>query len=216
MTIRSLLAASILFSLTVANAQTTTSGGGAGSSPGMDTPVQVPAAQPTTTNVSNATGTNQISAPFRIQAPQIGDFKLKAGIKSQNTSARAYDYDDAKGARAKQKHEYYLGSVHASGWGLYGQAVTSGTIYSDSAKTTVMGGDPSVTLLHPDFYRGTSLTLAGQFRRYFGITDRSVDRGQKQWAYYLYTTYQLPRQWSIFNQNRRSLLRTVVLQAKRY
>lgn len=127
---------------------------------------------------------------------------MKAGLKSQNTSGRLYDYDstDAKATRARQKHEYYLGAVHTSGWGLYGQAVTSGTVKQDPVATDVAHGDPSVTILHPDWYRGTSLTLSGQFRRYFAVTDRSVNRGQKQWAYYLYTTYQLPKQWSIWNQ----------------
>ncbi len=202
MSIRNALIAAILLGLSTAHAQTTTTGGSEGSSPGMEEPVQVPASQPTLTKASTATGTNSISAPFKIAAPSIGDLKLKAGLKSQNTSGRVYDYDstDAKATRAKEKQEYYLGFVHSSGWGTYGQAVTSGLVKQDPNATTVSHGDPSITILHPDWYRGTSLTLSGQVRRYFAVTDRSVDRSQKQWAYYLYTTYQFAKQLSLWNQ----------------
>ncbi len=205
MSIRSVLAVcamAIPLGLTVAQAQTTSTGGSSGSSPSMEEPVQNPASQPTLTNASVATGTNSISAPFKIQAPSIGNFKMKAGIKSQNTSGHIYDYDSTAptARRAKLKYEYYLGFVHASGWGTYAQAVTSGAIKQDSNATDVAHGDPSITILHPDWYRGTSLTLSGQLRRYFPVSQFSDDRGIKQWAYYLYTTYQLPRQWSIWNQ----------------
>lgn len=187
------------FILSSAQAQTTTTGGGGGSSPTLEVPVQSPAAQPSTTT---STGTNTISAPFKINAPQIGDFKLRAGVKTTDTSGRLYDLDNTKGTRLRQKHEYFLGFVHATGWGAYAQGVTSGTTFAEanSNANTLGGGDASLTILHPDYYKGTSMTISGQFRRYLAVTDRSKDRGQKQWAYYLYTTYKLPAQWGIWNQ----------------
>ncbi len=172
-------------------------------SAGPGEPAQIPAAQ--TSPATEAQGSNSISAPFKIQAPQIGGYKMKAGIKSQNTSARAYELDNVNGRRYIQKQEYYLGFVHENGWGLYGQAVTSGPTYAGQGNRlkgsgVVGAGDPSMTILHPDWYRGSSLTLAGQLRSYFPVTDRSQDRQQHHFAYYLYTTVKLARSWTIWNQ----------------
>jgi hypothetical protein len=170
-----------------------------GSAPTLEVPAQAPAA------TTGAAATSTASAPalrqqFKINAPEFGPFRLRAGIKTTETSARAYEYNDENGRRLKQKHEYYLGAVHKSGFGAYGQAVTSGTTYAGDRGSAVAGSDPSVTILHPDFYKGTSLTLSGQFRRYFAVSDRSKNRDQKQWAYYLYTTYKMPASLVVWNQ----------------
>lgn len=186
---------SIIFSASQAQAQN------AGAGPGE--PIQTPASQ--ASPATDAAASNSISAPYKIQAPQIGNYKLKAGIKSQNTTARLYELDNQNGKRYIQKQEYYIGFVHANGWGLYGQAVTSGPTYAGIGSQlrgagVVGAGDPSVTIVHPDLYRGNSLTLGGQLRSYFPVTDRSQDRQQHQFAYYLYTTVKLARGWSIWNQ----------------
>lgn len=167
---------------------------------------QVTSAQSTTSDTASGATTAaaaQISSTesFRLQAPSFGPMKLKAGIKSTNTSGRLYDLDNESGTRFKQKHEYFLGAVHASGWGAYGQAVTSGTSYGDSSRNNLGAGDPSLTILHPDFYKSSNLTLSGQMRRYFPVTDRSVNRSQRQYAYYFYTTYKMPAQWVVWNQS---------------
>jgi len=141
-----------------------------------------------------------LSTPFKINAPTFGPYKLRAGIKTTETSARAYEYSEEKGKRYKQKHEYFVGASHTSGWGGYVQAVTSGTTYGDSKKDTLSAGDPSITILHPDYYKGSEVTVSGQFRRYFPVADRSVNRNQRQYAYYLYTTYKLPAKLTVWNQ----------------
>ena len=151
-----------------------------------------------------APASNSIKAPIKINAPEFGGFKLKAGIKSQNTTGRLNEYDTASGKRYQAKHEFYLGAVHSSGWGGFVQAVESGSIFvgakSDTSSSGLRAGDPSLTLLHPDLYRGTSLTLAGQYRSYFPNSARSRDLDQYQQAYYLYTTYKMPAMWTIWNQ----------------
>ncbi len=195
MFIRTSLLMMTLLAVTSAHAQTTTTGGGSGSSPTLEAPVQTPAAQPTATSTA---GANAISAPFKINAPTWGPYKLKVGLKSTNTTGRLYDVDAERGTRYKQKHEYYIGAVHESGWGGYAQGVASGTI--TGVNNTLTSGDASVTVLHPDLYKGTALTLSGQFRRYFAVSERSINLAQKQWAYYLYATYKLPAQLSIWNQ----------------
>lgn len=141
-----------------------------------------------------------MSQQFRINAPSFGPFKMRAGIKTTETSARAFEYSNENGRRLRQKYEYYLGAVHSSGFGAYGQAVTSGTTFAGTGKSAIVGGDPSVTILHPDFYKDASLTLSGQFRRYFAVSDRSKSRDQKQYAYYFYTTYKMPAAWTAWNQ----------------
>jgi hypothetical protein len=198
--IRTLLASTFmasLFVLSVAPAQAQNAAAGPGE------PAQIPAAQQSTATESQAS--NSLSAPFKIKAPQIGNYKMKAGIKSQNTTARIYEFDNENGKRYIQKQEYYLGFVHENGWGLYGQAVTSGPTYAGQGNGlkgagVVGAGDASATILHPDWFRGNSLTLGGQFRSYFPVTDRSQDRQQHQFAYYLYTSVKLARSWSIWNQ----------------
>jgi hypothetical protein len=184
--------------LTSAPAFAQTSGGGAG--PGE--PIQIPAAQ--TAAETSAPATNSIATPFKISAPEFGKFKLRAGLKSQNTTGRLFEYDNANGKRYQSKHEFYIGAVHTSGWGGYVQAVQSGSLYAgamaESSRSGLRAGDPSFTLLHPDWYRGTSVTLGGQYRAYFPNSARSRDLDLYQQAYYLYTTWKMPAMWTLWNQ----------------
>lgn len=168
----------------------------AAAAPGADS--QVVESQPSPATA--APSEQSISAPFKLVAPSVGNYTLKAGIKSQNTTGRMYDLNNPNGKRYNLKNEYYLGFVHSSGFGAYGQAVTSGPMAAGTGRTAVGAGDPSVTLLHPDYFRGQSLTVAGQFRAYFPVSDRSVTQNIHQFAYYLMETYKMPRMWSMFNQ----------------
>ncbi len=196
--IRTFLASALLLTLTSNLALAQSTNGGAG--PGI--PVQVPAAQPSAATAAPAS--NSIAAPFRINAPEFGKFRLRAGLKSQNTTGRLFEYDNANGRRYQSKHEMYVGAVHASGWGGYVQAVESGSLFAgaaaDTSRSGLRAGDPSFTLLHPDWFRGTSVTLGGQYRSYFPNSTRSRDLGQYQQAYYLYTTWRMPAQWTLWNQ----------------
>lgn len=186
-----------------------------GSMPSQPVPVQIPSTKSGTGSISSSdtstssssSGSSTAAAPatikqqFRINAPEFGAFRMRAGVKTTETSARAFEYNDKEGRRLRQKYEYYLGAVHKSGWGGYGQAQTSGTTFAgEKNSSAIQGGDASVTILHPDFYKGPSLSLGGQFRRYFAVTARSKGRDQKQWAYYLYTTYKMPASWVLWNQ----------------
>jgi|GEM_PF-2112958 len=194
---RMFLTTTLLLAATAAFAQSSNQGAGPSSA------VQIPAAQPSA--ATETASANSIAAPFKVNAPEFGEFKLKAGIKSQNTTGRLYEMNNPDGRRYQAKQEYYTGLVHKSGWGAYGQAVTSGPLYGGNGQNlpgagSLGAGDPSLTVLHPDWYRGTSLTLGGQYRSYFPISDRSLDRQQHQQAYYLYTTYKMPAQWTIWNQ----------------
>ena len=156
---------------------------------------------PVTSAPATATSTAQAPAQlYKIPAPAFGPYKLKAGVKSTNTSGRQFELADEKGRRMKQKHEIYAGAQHENGWGGYAQAVTSGTRMAQDSTNNLNAGDPSLTLLHPDFYKGTSLTVSGQFRQYFPITDRSRDRNQYASAYYLTTAYKVTGAWSLWNQ----------------
>ena len=141
-----------------------------------------------------------VTSEANLPASALSAYKLKAALKATNTSARLNDFDSPNGRRLKQKYEYVLGFAHASGWGLSGQAVTSGTSYGDEKKNSMGAGDPSLTLIHPTLYKSSDFQLSGQFRRYFAVTDRSKDRGQAQYAYYLYANRNLPGRWVIWNQ----------------
>ena len=153
-----------------------------------------------------ATATSTAQAPaqlYKIPSPGFGPYKLKAGIKSTNTTARQYEYDDTKGRRMKLKQEIFAGAQHENGWGGYMQAVSSGSTFAQETPKQVNGlqaADPSFTLLHPDFYKGTSATVSGQFRQYFPVSDRSRDRNNYQAAYYLTTAYKVTGAWSLWNQ----------------
>jgi hypothetical protein len=135
-----------------------------------------------------------------LAAPQIGDVFIKAGLKSTNTSGRRFEYDSTSGRRYRLKNEYYLGGELKSGWGLSVMAVTSGKSVGDGKKDAFGAGDPSVTLSHPAIYDHDGTRVWGQFRRYFAGSDYAKDRGQKQYAYYLYSFSRLSGGWTVFNQ----------------
>ena len=61
-------------------------------------------------------------------------------------------------------------------------------------------GDPSITLLHPDFYKSDSLVLFGQFRYYIPTTDRSVDQKINHFAYYFRLNAKFEGGHEIYNE----------------
>jgi hypothetical protein len=135
-----------------------------------------------------------------LAAPKIGPFTASAGVKSQNTAGRTNELAKGAGRRYKMKDEYYGGLTHTSGWGLSAMAVQAGESFGDPDKDHYASGDPSVTMAHPKLYDDGSLKITGQFRRYFANGLRSVDRHQAQYAYYMFTTYNMAHNVSVFNQ----------------
>jgi hypothetical protein len=146
--------------------------------------------------------TLKTKAPYDVVAPTFGPVTIKAAVTSQDTSGRAFDYDSPKGRRLRLKNEYSVTALHTSGWGLTGMAVTNGTQYGEDRlhSNNFNPGDPSLTVIHPTIYQDRDLKLSGQLRKYFPVTDRSVNRAQNQYAYYLYANYTLPKGLSVFNQ----------------
>lgn len=151
-----------------------------------------------TPSVSSSASTSTTVLP--MTAPRIGNFKVKAGWQSLHNSGRVYEYGDKTKRVYKLKSEYFGGLVHDSGWGMTALAVTGGTGYVDPSKDQYGAGDPSLTLIHPSYYESSSLKVGGQLRRYFAVTDRSKNRNQQQYAYYLLTRYKMASDWAIFNQ----------------
>jgi hypothetical protein len=179
-TLKVLLAAAIVASAVAANAQTSA------------------APAPTAgTAPSEAVLTTKI--PSGISAPTFGDFTLKAGLKSQNTSARVVD---TQKRTYRAKHEMYVGLNHKSGFGLQAMAVENAVQFkdADSKKDAMGAGDPSLTIIHPALYDKDGGRVWGQLRKYFPVTSRSNNRNQQQYAYYLYASQNLPQGWSTFNQ----------------
>jgi hypothetical protein len=79
-------------------------------------------------------------------------------------------------------------------------AVTTGSVYADDSRNNVGAGDPSVTLIHPVLYKDRDMTISGQFRRYFPVSDWASNRNQQQYAYYMFTTYAFGHGVNAFNQ----------------
>ena len=142
------------------------------------------------------------SSKYDIVAPKIGPVTIKAAITSQNTTGRGYEYDNSLGRRYRLKNEYSVGAVHTSGFGLSAMAVTSGKQYAEgnTAQNRMGAGDPSLTLIHPALYKDQNLSITGQLRRYFPVSDFSVNRTQQQVAYYLFANYTLPKSAAVWNQ----------------
>jgi hypothetical protein len=134
-------------------------------------------------------------------SPALGDFRFTGSIKSTNTAGRFEELDTENARRYRMKHEYAVGTLHTSGWGIMATAVTSGSISADPKSANNVGpGDPSLILSHPDYYRGDIVRVSGQIRRYFAVSDRSQNRGLEQYAYYLSTNFRLAHGWGGFSQ----------------
>lgn len=133
------------------------------------------------------------------------------GYKSYNETGRfGYRNDEVKkntkdafiGRVYKGKHEAKLGFKMDSGWGLFGQLTQYRNDYSqnpnDNSKWSV--SDPSLTMMHPDFYNDGTLKLFGSLRYYVPYTDRSKSLEVKQWAYYFDATYKISADLEVFNE----------------
>lgn len=155
---------------------------------------------PTAFAQQNQTASQTTTLSTQAPVPALGNYKILAGIKSTNDTGRGHEMADPNGRRFKTKTEYFLGGQHVSGWGLSAMAVTSGQTFGRSENNRIGAGDPSLTVLHPVLYDDGSLKISGQFRRYFPVSDRSVNRNQRQSAYYNYINYKMANGWSVFNQ----------------
>lgn len=133
-------------------------------------------------------------------SPVVGDFRFTGSLKSTNTAGRFEELDTQGGRRYRMKHEYALGSVHSSGWGIMATAVTSGATFGDPTKSNLGAGDPSLIISHPEFYSDDLVRVSGQLRRYFAVSDRSQNRGTEQYAYSLTSNFRMGRGWSAFSQ----------------
>lgn len=111
--------------------------------------------------------------------------RLMSGLKSTNDSARFVDQNNSQARTLKAKQEIYLGARHTSGWGAYGQVVQTRAAFNDSKKDRWVSEDPSVTLLHPEYYSDTVSSWSGQFRLYFPVSSSSKPLNRYQAAYYL-------------------------------
>jgi hypothetical protein len=127
------------------------------------------------------------------------------GFKSYNTSARVrYLQDDTSGANKGQtyngKQEFFVGYKFANDWGGFFQAAQSRLQYNDSTLDRWATNDPSLTLLHPDFFDNGFLRLRGQLRGYLAYTDRSKAQNIQQVAYYFTQILALGNGQELFNQ----------------
>lgn len=178
--------ATLLATSAYAQSSTVTVGGDAGSAP--------PASVSTTV----------------IVPPKPSSSNLVFGFKSATDSGRMADMDVKGGRTAKSKNEAYLGYRFNNGWGGFYNAVNSYNSYYHqneqlTAKTRTRAdawsvGDPSITLMHPDFYKNDTLIVFGQFRYYIPTTDRSVDKKINHFAYYLRMNARFEGGHEIYNE----------------
>jgi len=126
------------------------------------------------------------------------------GWKSYNDSARfgelkATKKDPSKGRVLKSKHEFQAGLKFENGWGAYLQNSQTNSTYNDSELNKWALGDPSLTLLHPNWFKSPVLKIGGSVRTYIPMTDRSKDFDTRQYAYYLTTSYNIKDGQEVFN-----------------
>ena len=133
-------------------------------------------------------------------SPAVGDFRITGSLKSTNTAGRFEELETIGARRYRMKHEYAVGAVHTTGWGVMATAVTSGASFGDQTRSSLGAGDPSVIISHPEFYSDDVVRISGQIRRYFAVSDRSQNRGIEQYAYYLTSNFRMSRGWSAFSQ----------------
>lgn len=158
------------------------------------------AQQSPATNATSATATLAVT-PEKQPAKSA----WLAGFKSYNTSGRVgYMNDDAKGLNKGQvysgKQEFFVGYKFANDWGGFLQGAQSRQHYNDRNMNRWSVSDPSVTLMHPDFYNDGYVKLRGQFRAYVPYTDRSKAQNIQQVAYYFTQIFSLPNGQEVFNQ----------------
>ncbi len=142
--------------------------------------------------------------------PKTAPSNVVLGFKSSNDSGRV-SVMDVKGSRtAKSKNEAYLGYRFDNGWGGFYNAVNTYSSYyhqneqltkNKKAKPDSWGvGDPSITLLHPDFYKDSNLIMFGQFRYYIPTTDNSVDKKINLFSYYFRLNAKFEGGHEIYNE----------------
>jgi hypothetical protein len=127
-----------------------------------------------------------------------------AGWKSQNNSGRSDDLKNPNGRRTEAMQEVWAGYKN-KGWGVYG--LYASTYYNNAGKGSPVGksngywsmNDPSVTLVHPNWYTGDDLVVTGKLRRYIPLSTYSDQHGMVQTAYYIDAYYKMAQRQDIFN-----------------
>lgn len=169
------------------------------------------AATPTGTAENNeaaaAQATNSVSATLDTKKPSSSN-PIILGYKSYNDTAR-FGYggdpvskDPYAGRIYKGKHEARLGYKHSSGWGGFAQMTQYRHDFKDSLNNNNRWSmsDPSVTLIHPNFYSDDNWKVFGSVRYYIPSTERSTRLNVQQYAYYFDTVYSLGDGAEIFNE----------------
>lgn len=156
------------------------------------------------TNATASAPTTTLSVTAEKQPPgRTSSFLL--GFKSYNSSARVANLEDdakapSKGQVYNGKQEVFVGYRFANDWGGYVQTSQTRQQYNDRNLNRWSSGDPSFTLLHPDFYDSGFLRLRGQFRAYLPYTERSKNQNIQQVAYYFTQIFALGNGQEVFNQ----------------
>lgn len=164
---------------------------------------------------AQSSSTISTSSPANTSTTTISPTKsassnLILGFKSTNDSVRSANSDVIGSRTAKSKNEAYLGYRLDSGWGAFFNAVQSYNVYyrentqiNAKTKTKANGwslGDPSITILHPDYYKSSNLNLFGQFRYYIPTTQNSVDKNVNLFSYYFRLNAKFEGGHEIFNE----------------
>lgn len=131
--------------------------------------------------------------------------KLILGYKSYNNSGRFGALKDdskapSKGVIYSGKHEGRIGYRHANQWGGYFQITQYRYQYNDSNLDRWSVSDPSVTLIHPDWYDDGTLKLSGAVRSYIPYSQRSKAQDIRRYYYSFGTNYTMSSGQNIFNQ----------------
>lgn len=145
-----------------------------------------------------------------IVPPKPSTSNIVLGVKSAIDSGRAGEMDVVGGRLVKSKNEAYAGYRMDNGWGAFYNGVQyhyayyhENTQINAKTKTAADGfrlSDPSVTMLHPDWYKNDNLIVFGQLRYYIPTTDRSMDKKINQFAYYLRLNAKFEGGHEIYNE----------------
>lgn len=129
------------------------------------------------------------------QSPSSSRSQVILNLKSTNSKTDRIGVPNFNG-----KQEFTLGYKFLSGWGASLQAVQTRKEYRDATPNKWSVGDPSISLLHPDLYRGDRLTISGYFKAYAPWTDRSKKQDVRQYAYYATQNYKFDSGFEVSNQ----------------
>lgn len=147
-------------------------------------------------------GTSAIVVP---QQPQTARSKMLLGFKSTNDGARFETANNnaksaTKGKIYNGKQELFAGYALANGFGSYVQFTQYRQQFNDSSLDKWSVSDPSLSLLHPDFYASPFFKTGGLIRAYMPYTAGSKQRNVRQYAYYSNSVFFLDGGSEVSNQ----------------